>query len=286
MTTSSGRFPDYAAVNVRDYHGTSNYHSLQVHLDRRFSKGLQFGASYTYSKAMTDADSVDGTVATYLDRRWWNYGEAQFERTQNFVLHWVATLPKPGKLWDNKILKAVADNWEWSGIAEFVSGAPIEYQTGGGVSGKISFDTQGLNVTGGDGFHLLQVGAALMPADQVHRTKQYANPAAFILPPVGVIPNPSIPGITRNDLFRGPGTNNWDMALQKNFPIKERVTFTLRGEAYNIFNHVSFNKLDTTAHFDTSTTTGNGQPTASSTFGQVTGDRGAGILQLSGRITF
>jgi hypothetical protein len=277
----------YAAVNVRDYGGTSNYHSLQVHVDRRFSKGLQFGVSYTYSKAMTDADTVDGAVATYLDRRWWNYGEAQFDRTHNLVLHWVASLPKPGNLWNNRIFKAVADNWEWSGIAEFVSGAPIEYQTGAGVSGKVTSDTQGLNITGGgDGFHLLQVGKALMPADQVHRTKQYANPAAFILPPVGVIPNPGIPGITRNDLFRGPGTNNWDMALQKNIRIKERVTFTLRGEAYNAFNHVSFNKLDTTAHFDTSTATGNGQPTASSTFGQVIGDRGARILQLSGRITF
>lgn len=279
-------YPGYASVNLREYGGTSNYNSLQAAVNRRFSKGLQFGLSYTWSKAMTDADAVDGVVALYQDRRWWNYSEAQFDRTHNLVFHWVATLPKASSLWNNRFLKAVADNWDWSGIAEFVRGSPIEYSTKG-LSDKVTIDAQGLNITGGgDGARLLLVGNPLMPSGRVHATKQYANPAAFILPPVGVIPSRNLPGITRNDIFRGPGTNNWDMALQKNIKIKERVTFTLRGEAYNVFNHVSFNKVDTTAHFDTSTTTGTGQPTASSTFGQVTADRGARILQLSGRITF
>src|SRR5262249_4709612 len=57
--------PGYASVNLRDYGGTSNYNSLQVAVNRRFSKGLQYGVAYTLSKAMTDADAVNGTVATY-----------------------------------------------------------------------------------------------------------------------------------------------------------------------------------------------------------------------------
>jgi hypothetical protein len=61
----------------------------------------------------------------------------------------------------------------------------------------------------------------------------------------------------------------------------------LRGEAYNIFNHVSFTAVDTTAKFDTGTSaTGTGGLVTASTFGQVTDDRGPRILQLSGRITF
>jgi hypothetical protein len=275
--------PGYGSINLREYGGTSNYHSLQTAVNRRFTKGLQFGVAYTWSKAMTDADSVNGSVARQQDRRFWNYSLASFDRTHNLVAHWVYSLPRASSLWDNRILRAVADNWEWSGIAEFVSGAPVEYAANG-VSNKVTISAGGLNFTGGgDGARLLLVGNPLAPSDQVHSTKQFANPAAFILPPVGVIPSPSMAGITRNVLFRGPGTNNWDMALQKNIPITERFKFTLRGEAYNIFNHPSFTVVDTTAQFDT-TATGNGRP--SGTFGQVKDDRGPRILQLSGRITF
>lgn len=271
--------PGYSDVNLRSYGGTSNYHSLQTSVNRRFSRGLQFGLSYTWSKAMTDQDTVDGAVAVYQDRRWWNYSEASFDRTHNLTFHWVYSLPRASSLWNNPILKAVADNWEWSGIAEFVSGAPQ----------SVTINTSsGLNLTGGgDGARILLVGNALAPTDQVHSTLQFANASSYVLPPVGVIPTPDMPGITRNNIFRGPGTNNWDMALQKNIPITEHVQFTLRGEAYNIFNHVSFNTVDTTAKFDTGTgATGTGALVSSSTFGQVTDDRGPRILQLSGRITF
>jgi len=278
--------PGYGSINLREYGGTSNYHSLQTSVNRHFTRGLQFGVAYTWSKAMTDADSVNGGVARQQDRRFWNYSLAGFDRTHNLVVHWLYSLPKASNLWDNRVLRAVADNWEWSGIAEFVSGAPIEYAADS-VSKKISLSAGGLSFTnitgGGDGSRLLLVGNPLAPSDQVHSTKQFANPAAFILPPFGVVPSASMPGITRNVLFRGPGTNNWDMALQKNIPITERVKFTLRGEAYNVFNHVSFTVVDTQASFDT-TASGNGRP--SGTFGQVKDDRGPRILQLSGRITF
>jgi len=79
------------------------------------------------------------------------------------------------------------------------------------------------------------------------------------------------------------------MALQKSIPIKERLKFTLRAEAYNIFNHVSFNSVGSsnTATLDYDyTTSGNGRLKSTSTFGQVSGERGARILQLSGRFAF
>jgi hypothetical protein len=84
------------------------------------------------------------------------------------------------------------------------------------------------------------------------------------------------------------------MALQKNIPIKERMRFTLRAEAYNIFNHVSFNSVGTSSSstatldydYSTSSTSANGGLKSTSTFGQVNGERGARILQLSGRFAF
>jgi len=81
-------------------------------------------------------------------------------------------------------------------------------------------------------------------------------------------------------VFRGPGINNWDVALFKNIPVKERVTLQLRGEFYNMFNHHSFTTVDNTIRFDTS-----GQLVLG-TFGQVTADRGQRQIQLAARIRF
>jgi hypothetical protein len=64
--------PGFTNVNLRQYSGTSSYHSLQAQLTRRFAKGLQFGIAYTWSKVMTDADTVDGSVSTYQSRRWFD----------------------------------------------------------------------------------------------------------------------------------------------------------------------------------------------------------------------
>ena len=279
--------PGYANVDLREYTSTSNYNSLQATVNRRFSKSLEFGVSYTWSKAMDYADNTGGTgtfgaIATYQDPRWWNYGLASYDRTNNLTAHWVYSLPKASSLWDNKVLKAVADNWEWSGIAEFVSGTPQSYSYGQGAS-KITLSTGGINLTGGgDGARLILNGNALAPDSTHHSSFQFLNGSSFSLPPVGVIPSPNMAGITRNVIYRGPGTDNWDMTLAKNIPITERVKFQLRCEAYNVFNHVSFNAVQNTATFNSTT----GQLTSTGNFGALTGDRGARILQLVGKVSF
>ena len=279
--------PGYGDITLREYTSTSNYNALQAAVNRRFSKNLEFGVSYTWSKAMDYADNTGGTgtfgaIAIYQDPRWWNYGLASYDRTNNLVLHWVYSLPKASSLWDNKVLKAVADNWEWSGIAEFVSGTPQSYSYGQGNS-KVTLSTGNLNITGGgDGSRLILNGNPLTPDGAHHSSFQFLNSSSFALPPVGVIPSPSMAGITRNVIYRGPGTDNWDMTLAKSIPITERIKFQLRCEAYNIFNHVSFNAVQNTATFNSA----NGQLTTTGNFGALTGDRGARILQLVGKITF
>lgn len=282
----------YQNVYLRDYGATSNYNSLQVAVNRRFTRGLEFGVAYTWSKTMADTyskpgqDGVDASVANFQPHRWWEYGLADSDRTHDLVVHWTASIPKATRLWNNKVLGAIADNWQWSGIAEFVSGRPYPVTMSG--TPNLTF--------GGDGARVLLTGSLYAPKDQVHDTLQFINQDSFTMPPVGVVPTPDMPGITRQMVFRGPGTNNWDMALQKNIPITERVTFSLRAEAYNVFNHVSFDSVNTTANFDSSNTCtgkaatdarcGSGLISSTSTFGQVNSERSPRILQLSGRITF
>ena len=164
------------------------------------------------------------------------------------------------------------------GIAEFVSGSPQNITD---TSSNVGLSTGGLNLTGGgDGARVLVIGNPLAPPDQHHSAFQYLNAASFALPPVGVIPSPSLPYARRD--FRGPGTDNWDMTLAKNIPITERVQFQLRAEAYNVFNHVSFTSVQDKASFDPST----GQLVNSGNLGALTDDRGPRILQLVGKITF
>jgi len=279
-------YPGYGAVNLRDYGATSNYNSLQVAVNRRFSKGLQYGVSYTWSKALTTQDTVNGAVANFQNRRWWDYGLASFDRTQMLVVHWTANVPGASRLWSNRVVKAVGDNWELSGIAEFLSGQPY------GVSMSGTPNLTG----GGDGSRVLVASNPLAPGDQVRSTLQYIKQDSFVMPPVGVVPAPTMTGFAGNIVFRGPGINNWDMALQKKIPIRERVSFSVRVEAYNLFNHVSFDGVNTTADFDTTSNCsgaaaadprcGSGLIKSNSTFGQVNSERNPRRLQLSARILF
>jgi hypothetical protein len=81
-------------------------------------------------------------------------------------------------------------------------------------------------------------------------------------------------------LLRGPGINNWDIALFKNFSIREGLRAQFRLEGYNAFNHTQFSTFDSTARFDASGKQVNAQ------FGQFTAARDPRILQLAVRLQF
>jgi len=103
---------------------------------------------------------------------------------------------------------------------------------------------------------------------------QFFNTAAFALPSKGTLGNEA------RYSFRGPGINNWDIALFKNFKIKERVQTQFRLETYNTFNHTQFSTLDTAAKFDAT-----GKQT-NTRFGQITAARNPRRLQLALKLTF
>jgi len=273
--------PGFTNVNLRSYSGTSNYHSLQTQITRRFAKGLQFGVVYTWSKAMTDQDTVSGAVATYQSRRFWDYGEANFDRTNNFVVHWTWDVPKGSSLWSNFATRTILDNWQFSGIGQLVSGSPLVSPTQSPHSGSSTLTTGAIDLTGGgDGARAVVTGDPVLPKGQ-RTVNQFFKSSVFVLPPYGQIPGPNTPGITRVNFGRGPGTNRFDMAVSKNFPLKEGIVVQIRGEAYNVFNHPSFTKVDATAVFDQ-----NSGLQKSATFGNLTADDQPRIMQLSGRVNF
>jgi hypothetical protein len=103
---------------------------------------------------------------------------------------------------------------------------------------------------------------------------QAFNPAAFSLPAVGTLGDPS------KVLVRGPGINNWDISLVKSLGIFERLNLQFRAELYNAFNHTQFSSINTTALFNAAGNQVNGQ------FGQYTAAQNPRIIQLAVRLQF
>src|SRR5262249_14590951 len=112
----------YGSISYYEMGSLSNYNALQVAVNRRFTRGLQFGVAYTYSKTMDYTDGDRDTLATYRPLRVWNYGPAGFDQTHVLVINYTYDLPHATRLWDNKVVKAVFDNWALSGITAFASG--------------------------------------------------------------------------------------------------------------------------------------------------------------------
>jgi hypothetical protein len=228
----------YSSVTIDEFASSSNYHSMQVQVNRRFSRGLQFGGAWTWSKSMDFASNDWGSVAQVTPIRVWNYGKSDFDRTHIVQINALWDLPKATKLANNKVLGAIADNWQLSGIASFVSGAP---------SGITLSTTTGLDIPGGgDGVRPLVLSNPILPKSQ-RGLLGYFNTTVFAMPLMGTYGN------APRDVVRGPGINNIDLSIIKSIPIREKYRFQLRFEAYNAFNHTQFSGMNTTAQFNPTT---------------------------------
>ena len=261
-------YPGYNNITFTDNAYSSNYHALFVSLKRRFSKGLQLGVSYTYSKYMdfsgNGGTTGTGTLPIYVPLRRWSYGFDPADQTHNLVIDYTYELPRATKLVPNRLVGIIADGWQLSGITQLVSGIPqaITFTT-----------TDSTDLTGGgDGQRVNVVGSGSLNGGTFY---QWFNPAAFARP------GKNDPGNAGKYNVRGPGVSNWDMALSKRFPVvSEKRYFTLRWEAYNVFNHTQYNGINIAAKFD---------PTGAQVnplFGQVTSTRTPRVMQGSLRFTF
>ena len=249
------------------YDGSANYHSLQVAANRRFSRGVQFGVAWTWSKAMDYADSDTAEVSMLVNRRVWNYGRAGFDRTHILKLNWIWDVPKASRAWDHVVARKVLDGWQVSGIASFVSGAPSGISLGFGYT---------VDITGSptDGARVVVLQKPTIPKSERTFSHNF-NTAAFAAPALGTYGNAA------KDLIRGPGMNNWNISLFKNTPLgSDKWKLQFRAEAYNAFNHTQFRGLDTNARFDQQ-----GRQT-NARFSEFTAAYPSRRVQLALRLTF
>ena len=257
----------YSSIGYNADASSSNYHSLQVKATRRFARGVQFGFAWTWSKAMDWNDTAFSAVNTAVPAslfRAWNYGLAGFDRTNIVKINWLWETPK----WNTSFApaRAVVNGWHVLGITTFSSGAPtlVGYTqtTPTNISGSPSVAAR-IAVLGNPNTGVSGAGGL-----------QAFNPTVFGVPAVGTLGDPS------KFLIRGPGLNNWDVSLFKDFPIRDRFRIQLRSELYNAFNHTQFSTVNATAQFNPAGAQVNTQ------FGQYTAAQNPRIIQLAARLLF
>ncbi len=257
----------YNNITLYEYASNSSYHSLQVTANRRFAQTIQYGVSWTWSKAMDYVDSDTGGVSSLIDPKVWNYGKAGFDRTHALNVYWIWDVPRASGVWKNIFSRKVLDDWQLSGIATFQSGSP----SGIGLGFVASTDITGSPT---DGARVVVLENPVLPKSR--RTfSRFFNTNAFRPPAVGTFGN------APKDVFRGPGINNWDISLFKNIPVgSERRKLQFRAELYNAFNHTQFSGVDTGTRFDAQGRQVNAR------FGEFTSARAARRIQLALRFTF
>jgi len=218
---------------VYEHVGNSNYNSLQIAVNRRFTRGVQFGVAYTFSRLLGYASADGDVMSPYFNWRQRNYGPLTYDRTNTLVFNYMYDLPRFGTRMRWKPAKWMFDNWQISGITSFISGAPF-------TPGFTTVD--GADITGSaEGARIDVIGNASLPKSERtfyrnFNTDAFARPAAKSFGNAGV------------NILQGPGINNWDINVGKRMPLFSESRFIqFRSEFFNAFNHTQFSGLNTTA---------------------------------------
>jgi outer membrane receptor protein involved in Fe transport len=209
-----------ATINYSEQSGRSSYNSFQLSLDRRFQNGLGFGLAYTFSK---NIDNVTTPYDAYNFQRALSSNDRPHVLTINYIYQ-LPFLRNSRSLAGN-----ILGNWQISGVSFFRSGAPLSVvdatDTAGVGTGSAS---QPWNVTGSTAV-TGETGVGL----------PWFNAGAFSVPRAGTFGNAGL------NIIRGPGFQNWDVALFKNFRILERLNAQIRAESFNFLNHPLLNNPNT-----------------------------------------
>lgn len=222
--------PNIGADNARGNYYNSNYHSLQARLTRRFSHGLQFDGSYTYSHALDYvSDAFNNKAAGSFQpedtfNRRLEYGNADFDLRHRFVGDWV---------WDAPFFRSnrALGGWSLNGILEWQTGSPFTI-----------FDSAvDSNFNGSFNDRATFLGTGNISTAINHKV----SPADGYLYPILFGPSKSASGapvdgmMARNAVF-GPGYFNTDLSISKAFQIRERLSVKVVVSAFNVWNHPNF----------------------------------------------
>jgi outer membrane receptor protein involved in Fe transport len=258
------------------WNGYSKYNAGNVKLERR-SSSMAVVAVYTWAKSLDDKSAAAGVGGTnafagHMDETnpRLDYGRSDFDVNHRFVTSFVYQLPiGRGKKFGGNMGKAAdlaIGGWQVTGILTFQKGFPFSVLAND-QNGLLTTFTQRANLVAG-----------CNPSGGFTKSiNEWFNTSCFTQPLSGQF------GDSGRNIIRGPGINNWDMGVGKDFKFTERVAFQFRAEAFNLFNHTQYG-------YDPFTATNISAPVGNNPnngdFGQVIAARPGRILQFGGKFVF
>jgi len=262
-------FPQFGQVITTTNEGYSWYHSLQTRIEKRFSKGYTFQASYTFSKFMQatevlNQDDIDPTEMI---------SDSDFPH--RFAASGIYELPfgKGQKYLNssNGIVSRFIGGWQFQGVYTFQSGAPIGFNTP--PSNNLNGPTTGYIYNG-------NLKDIRLPGDQ-QSPEHWFNTAGFVTSTTQQLDRNVRTFPYRFGFIRYPRQNNFDLSLVKNTVITETTQLQFRAEFINAFNRAWLSNPNGTNGLDTAVT--------SKTFGQINNSTGGNYprrVQLGLKLVF
>lgn len=224
-------YPQDGKISAWESRGFSNYDGLQLSAEKRLSHGLSFLGAYTWSKSLDEGaggNSSDGesriNVQNPRDLAA-EYGLSNFDYRQRFTLSTLYELPfGRGRAFlgnTPKIVDLVTGGWQLSTILTLQSGAPFTVNLANGTANTGTF-TRPSRICNGN----------LSGSQQ--NINEFFDVACFVTPP------PYTFGNAGRNILIGPGFETWDVGLDKDFRLTERVGLQFRSEFFNVLNHPNF----------------------------------------------
>jgi hypothetical protein len=233
----------YSSVGEIASIANSSYNALQTSLRKRFSHGLSFLASYTWSHSIDDVSSFNITgsasqpVAGENDLAQNPFdlaaerGNSMFDARHRFVLSYQWSLPflQHSNAWYGQVL----GNWQLNGIFTAMSGTPFTVFD----SNDVSLQGQAPEISG---FSSNRPNVVGNPNSGPRTAAEWFNTKTFH----AIVQDPNSPvqqfGNEGRNAVEGPGYVNWDFSAFKNIRLTESKQLQFRGELFNVLNHTNF----------------------------------------------
>jgi len=215
-------YPQFSDIQLTAFRANSIYHGLQASLDKRFTGGLSFLVSYTYSHAIDDADVFGGGHQDVLNLRA-DRGNAPFDIRQMLVISYNYDLPlaKNASGWAKHLL----GGWQTNGVLRLTGGTPFT-------------PTMAANTLNGSGFQRPDAVAGCDPKLDNPTVERWFDTSCFTAPPQFTFGN-----VGRNTVF-GPGTKQLDFSVFRHIGLgggDGKRSLQLRAEIFNLTNTPQFN---------------------------------------------
>jgi len=252
--------PQFGSVELQRTIANGNYNALEATLNHR-THGLEVLASYTYSKSIDQSAGLPepvNPVDPSLSR-----GLSSFDLRHNFVASFDYTVPS---FKTAGLRRKVFSGWDVAGIARFTTGLPVTLLNNNDTS-LLGTIPNGINNNGVDTPEWN--GGTLGLNTNPRGGKAVFDAAAFSLPALGTMGN------ARRRFFSGPGLENLDATVSREFHLGDDRAFELRGEGFNVFNHAQF--------FGAGAVEGN---ISSGTFGNAVSAMPPRLMQVAGKFRF